>query len=75
MNALSKDDLRTMEIKDRITMITWEMKVVGKNQHIDTVQDKINIMQHKVKVFKFSFVSLFQKGLPSFWEKGGRLFS
>ena len=30
-------------------------------------------MQHQVKIFKKSFVSLFKKGLPSFWEENGRL--
>ena len=51
------------------------MKVVGKHQHIDTVQAKINIMHHQVKIFEGSFVSLFQKGLPSFWEEDGKLLS
>ena len=46
-----------MGIKDKITVITWARKVVGKHQHIDIVQDKISIMQHQVKVFKNSFVS------------------
>ena len=48
---------------------------MGKHQHIDTIQAKIDIMQHQVKFFKGLFVSLFQKGFPSFWEKGGRIFS
>ena len=51
------------------------MKVVGKHQHIDTVQAKINIMHHQVNIFKGSYVSLFQKCLPSFWEENGRLLS
>ena len=48
---------------------------MGKHQHIDTVQDKIDIMQHQVKIFKGSFVSLFKKCLASFWEEIGRLLS
>ena len=75
MNDLSEDDLRTTKINDRITMITWAKKLVGKHHHIDIVQAKIDIMHYKVKVFKGSFVSLFQKGFPSFWEEYGRLFS
>ena len=39
------------------------------------MQDKIEIMQHHVKFFKSSCVSLFQKGFPSLWEEGGILFS
>ena len=64
-----------MGIKARITVITWARKVVGKHQHIETVQAKIDIMQHQVKIFKGSFVSLFQKGFPSFWEEYGKLLS
>ena len=75
LNALSQDDLRTMGIKYRITVITWIMKVVGKHEHVDTVQDKIDIMQHPINVLKGLFVSLFQNGFPYFWEEGGRIFS
>ena len=32
-------------------------------------------MQHQVKIFKGSFVSLFQKGFPSFWEEDGKILS
>ena len=63
-----------MGIKYRITVITWDRKVVEKHQHIETVQAEIGIMLHQVKTFKGSFVSLFQKGLPSFWEEDGRIF-
>ena len=69
LNTLSKEYFRTMGIKDRITVITWDRKVVGKHHHIETVQAMIGIMQHHVNIFKGSFVSLFQKGFPSFWEE------
>ena len=75
LNTLSEEELRTMGIKDRIAVITWARKVVVKHQHIETVQAKIDIMLHQVKTFKGSFVSLFQKRLPSFWEENGRLVS
>ena len=58
-----------MVIKDRIAVITWARKVVGKHHHIEIVQAKIDIMLHTVENFKGSFMSLFQKGLPSFWEE------
>ena len=35
LNTLSKEYLRTMGIKDRIIVITWDRKVVGKHQHIE----------------------------------------
>ena len=58
-----------MGIKDRITVITWAKNIVGNYRHIETVQENIDIMQHQVNIFKGSFVSLFQKGFPCFWEQ------
>ena len=75
LNTMSEEDLRTMGIKDIITVITWVRKVVGKHQHIETVQAEIDIMQHQIKIFKGLFVSLFQKGFPSFWREDGKLLS
>ena len=38
LNTLSKEDLRTTRIKDMITVITWAKKVIGKHNHIESVQ-------------------------------------
>ena len=46
LDGLSEYDLK------KISLITWEMKVVGKHQHLDTVLAKIDIMQHEVNIFK-----------------------
>ena len=75
LNTMSEEDLRTMGIKDRITVFSWARKVVGKHQHIETVHARIDTMQHQVKIFKSSFVSLFHKGFPSFWEEDGKILS
>ena len=37
LNTLSEEDLRTMEIKEKIIVVTWSRKVVGKRQHIENV--------------------------------------
>ena len=66
LNGLSEDDLKTMGIKDRISVITWGRKIVGKNQCPDTVQAKIDIMEHQVKMFIELFTPLFKTGLPCF---------
>ena len=52
LNTLSKEELRTMGIKDRIMVITWERKVIGKHHHIESVQAKENLMLYQVKYFK-----------------------
>ena len=51
MNGLTEDYLKTSNIKNRILVITWERKIVSKHQHLDTIQAKINIMTHQVKLF------------------------
>ena len=38
LNTLSKEDLRTMGIKDMIIVITWAKKVIGKHNHIESFQ-------------------------------------
>ena len=68
LNTLSKEELRTMGIKDRIAVITYSRKFVGKNQHIETIQENIDIMMHYVRNFKGSFISLFQKCFPRRWQ-------
>ena len=39
------------------------------------MQAKIDIMQHRVKMFIGLFTPLFKMGLPSFWEENGKLLS
>ena len=53
----------------------WERKVVGKHQHLHTVQAKIDIMNHQIKKFIEFFNPLFKRGLPFFWEEKGGMFS
>ena len=36
-NTLSEEELRKIGIKDRIAVITWERKVIGKHHHIESV--------------------------------------
>ena len=59
LNTLSEEELRTMGIKDNIAVITWSRKGVGKHQHFETTQKKVDIMVHKVKSFKGLFIELF----------------
>ena len=64
---------KTMGITDRITIVTWARKSIGKRQHIETVQEKENIMLHQVKYFKGLFIELFQKGLSLSWDEDGKI--
>ena len=73
LNTFSKEKLRTMGIKYRITAITWSKKFMGKHQHIDILQEKVDIMLHQVKSFKGLFIELFQKGLSLSWDEDGKI--
>ena len=68
LNALIEDELKSANIKDIISIITWERKVVNKHHHLDTVEEKIGIMNHEIKLFIESFSTLCNKGLPFFLE-------
>ena len=43
--------------------------MVSKLQHLDMVQEKIDIMNHQIKQFIELFSHLFKRGLPLFWEE------
>ena len=75
LNTLPEEELRTMAITDRITIITWVRNVIGKHHHIESVQAKEGLMSQQVKSFKVLFVNLFQKCLPPFWDEDGKLIS
>ena len=42
INSLSKEELKTMGIKDMIAVITWEKNSIGKHHHIESFQEKEN---------------------------------
>ena len=67
LNSLSEDDLKKSNVKDRISIMTWARKVINKYHHLDTVQAKVDILAHRVKLFIEMFDLLFNKGLPFFW--------
>ena len=75
LNGMLDDDLKTMNIKDNILVITWERKVVVKHQHLNIVQAKIDIMQHLVKMFIDLFTPMFKMGLPFCGEENGKILS
>ena len=51
LNGLTEDELKTTNIKDRISIITWGRKVVSKHHHSDTGEAKIDVINHQIKVF------------------------
>ena len=75
LNSLNEHDLKVAGIKDIISVIICERKVVSKHKHLETVHAKIDIMNHQIKFFIDLFSPLFKKGLPFFWEEKGKMLS
>ena len=75
LNGVTKYYLKATSIKEIISVITWERKVMSKHQHLDIVQEKIDIMTHQVEFFIELVTPLFKKGLPFFWEEKSGMFS
>ena len=58
-----------------MAIISGDRKVITKHRILDTVQAKIDIIEHKVKQVIRLFRSLVNKGIPFFWEEKGPLLS
>ena len=48
LNILSKDYLKKANIKDKISILNWARKVINKYLHLDTVQEKVDILDHQI---------------------------
>ena len=71
LNSLSKDDLKKANIKEKISILNWARKVINKYHHLDTVQEKVDILAHQVKLFIEMFDSLFNKVFHLFRQEKG----
>ena len=69
LNRLSEDDLKKSNAKDKISIMTWERKVINKHHHLDTVHAKVGISAHQLELFIESFDPLFKKGIPFVWRE------
>ena len=71
---MTEEEIRKAGIRDKILVITQATKVVNQYHHLETIEAKIGIMAHEIKVFIKMFHPLVKMGLPFFWkEKGGML--
>ena len=75
LNSLTEEEIRKANIQDSILVITWERKVVNKYHHLETIQEKIDVMHHQIKVFAELFNHLFKRGFSFFWEEKGGMWS
>ena len=66
LNSLTYQKLHEMGIKDRVSIVMWEKKIIHKHHLIKTVQDKSEGLLLQVNNFKQDFKELFEDRLPSF---------
>ena len=67
--SLIEEEIIKENIQDRILVITWARKVVNNYHHLETVQEKIDVMHHQIKGSIELFHSFFKRGIPFFWEE------
>ena len=75
LSTLSEDQVRRFDIRDKVVIISWARKVIGKYRMLDTVQDKVDIVSHKIKEVINLFTPLLSKRIPFFCEEKGPLLS
>ena len=69
LNGLTKEELRTTNITNMISIITWDRKVVKQHHYLYTIEAKIIIMEHEVKYFIEMFNPLVKMGCHSSGRK------
>ena len=68
LNNLTEEEIKKANIQDKVLVITLARRVVNKYHHLETVQEKIDIMHNQIKEFSQLFNPLFKRGLPLFWK-------
>ena len=66
LSTLSEDQVRRFDIQDRVVVISWARKVIGKYKMLDTIQAKVDIISHKIKEVINLFTPLVSRGIPFF---------
>ena len=75
LRSLSDEASSTYGLQNRVTVVSAARKVIAKCRMKETVQAKIELIEHKIQeVIKLS-KPLTSKGLPFFWEEMGPLLS
>ena len=73
LSTLSEDQIKRMGIHEKVVVVSWARRVIGKYRTMETVQAKMDIINHRVKEVISLFNPLVNKGIPFFWEEKGPL--
>jgi len=63
LSTLSEDQVKRFDIQDKIVVISWARKVIGKYRMLDTIQAKVDIISHKFKEVINLFTPLVSLGI------------
>jgi hypothetical protein len=74
LNSIPNDELQTIGVKDKTTLIIWARRIIAKHNFLKSVQTKAIQMEQSIHEFKDLFEELFIKGLPPFWDGKGKLY-
>ena len=66
LSSLSNDLTNRYNIQNRVAIISGARKVITKHRMLDTVQAKIDIIEHKFKEVIRLFKPLVDRGIPFF---------
>ena len=75
LSSLSDDLANRYSIQNKVVVVSEARKVIAKHRMLETVQVKIDVIEHKVKEVIRLLKPLVDRGIPFFWEEKGPLLS
>lgn len=73
LKIVTNEQLHTLQVKDRITVIMWAKRVICKHNFANSVKAKAEEMRNVVHQMKNIFQPLFKINLPTFWNSLDKL--
>ena len=73
LHQTSNETLRTLAVRDRFAISISTKKIMEKHNLMNEVKAKAEKMGSELQKFNEDFKILFEKGLPPFWNKKGKL--
>jgi hypothetical protein len=75
MSSISRETLLRNGVNERITMVMETKRIFTKRNLIQQAQNECIAMKRNVEFFSNKFENLVKVGLPSAWDKDGKLLS
>ena len=75
LSSLSDNLANWYGIQNMVVVFSEDRKVIAKHRMLETVQAKIEVIEHKVREVISLFKLLVDRGIPFFWEEKGPLLS